>query len=229
MCFSASVSFSASAVLAAIGLVSVSSATSPASRLFAATPLLFAAQQFGEGLVWITIPDVRAGMPHQLSVYFFLIVALIVWPVWLPFSLEHTELSIPHRRMLRALRHFGIGVAIVSAGILVSNRPDAHILGHSLHYDFGGTHGPIVSTMMLVAYLISTLIPLFVSTANYARQIGVMLVVSVIAAFYVQRQDLTSVWCFFSALLSGSILFAVRHASSATLRQVPLAVPVEEW
>lgn len=212
MCFSASASFTASAALAVVGTASVFSATSARSRLFAATPLLFAAQQGLEGLVWMTVSDAPQGLSHQLAVNGFLMVALIVWPVWLPVSLGRIEADVKRRQWLHALKYFGIGVATVSADLLIRARPDTSIVGRSLHYDFAGTQNKILSTLMLIAYIIPTILPLWVSTAKFARQIGIMLVLSILAATWVQREALTSVWCFFSSLLSGTILISVRES-----------------
>jgi hypothetical protein len=212
MCFSANASFSASAVLAVIGTASVFSATSAPSRLFAATPLLFAAQQGLEGLVWMTVADAPLGLPHQLAVNGFLTVALIVWPMWLPLSLESIEADAGRRRWLRALKYFGICVSTVSAVLLIRARPETTIVGHSLHYEFAGTQNKILSSLMLISYVIPTILPLWVSTTKFARQIGIMLVLSIVAATWVQREALTSVWCFFSSLLSGTILISVRES-----------------
>lgn len=51
MCFSASVSFSAGAVLSVIGVATLRQVKRPAEILFAATPILFALQQIAEGLL----------------------------------------------------------------------------------------------------------------------------------------------------------------------------------
>jgi len=55
MCFSASASFAGGAVLTTIGVASVSKVSDPKQKLFAEIPLLFAFQQFAEGVVWLTL------------------------------------------------------------------------------------------------------------------------------------------------------------------------------
>jgi hypothetical protein len=44
-----------------------------------------------------------------------------------------------------------------------------------------------------------------------AKAIGTTLVASLAAAALIERDALTSVWCFFAAILSGVILVAVRR------------------
>jgi hypothetical protein len=48
-----------------------------------------------------------------------------------------------------------------------------------------------------------------VSTTPVARTIGLTLVGSLVATVVVERHALTSVWCFFAAILSGLILVVV--------------------
>ncbi|KTD57119.1 hypothetical protein Lsai_1723 [Legionella sainthelensi] len=55
MCFSASASFTAAGVIAAVGICSLLKARTYPLFLFALTPLFFAVQQALEGIVWITL------------------------------------------------------------------------------------------------------------------------------------------------------------------------------
>ena len=60
MCFSASASFSAAALLLGIGALTLRSALAtrqPRALLFAAIPILFAIQQLIEGVIWLTFTD----------------------------------------------------------------------------------------------------------------------------------------------------------------------------
>jgi len=54
MCFSATASFSAGAVLRGIGALTLKAARRPCEWPFAAIPLLFAIQQLIEGMIWLT-------------------------------------------------------------------------------------------------------------------------------------------------------------------------------
>jgi hypothetical protein len=75
---------------------------------------------------------------------------------------------------------------------------------------------PIV---LLAAYALPTVLPFFVSSASLARATGAALVVSLVAAVIIEWDALTSVWCFFAAILSGLVLAAVvleNHLPAAT-------------
>ena len=103
----------------------------------------------------------------------------------------------------------GSAVALYAAVFLVRSGPVAQIAGHSIRYDYATSADGPSQLLYLLAYAVPTVVPFFVSTVRMARSIGVMLVVSLIASVLVQRDALTSVWCFFAAILSGLILVAV--------------------
>jgi hypothetical protein len=64
---------------------------------------------------------------------------------------------------------------------------------------------------VLLAYALSTIVPFVVSSAQLARTIGLAIVLSLTLTALIERNALTSVWCFFAAMLSVLILVAVRR------------------
>jgi hypothetical protein len=55
----------------------------------------------------------------------------------------------------------------------------------------------------------TSVVPFFVSTMRRAKLMGGVLVLALIATFIIERQALTSVWCFFAAILSGFMVFGL--------------------
>jgi hypothetical protein len=182
--------------------------------MFAAIPLIFAAQQAAEGTVWLTIGGPPDATVQRLAVDAFLGLALVVWPVWAPVSMRLLEQSAPRRLVLTALSFFGGVVAAFGFTLLVRWQPVAVIAGHSLRYDRAASSDTLPDIVILLAYALPTVVPLFVSSATMARTIGATLVVSVVAAALVQLEALTSVWCFFAAILSGLVLVAVMRPAA---------------
>jgi hypothetical protein len=92
MCFSASASFGAGALLVVIGVASLKKTHHHSQYLFAGIPLIFGIQQIAEGVLWLTLRNEDALNLQIISTYVFLFFAQIVWPVWVPTAillLEH--------------------------------------------------------------------------------------------------------------------------------------------
>jgi hypothetical protein len=120
MCFSATASFTAGAVLGTIGTVSLSKAKTAAQIPFAAIPMIFAIQQVCEGFVWLSFTR-EAFMPwHNTLVYGFLFFAQILWPIFLPFSILLLEPDPLRKKWLRLITAFGIMASVVMAYRLIA-------------------------------------------------------------------------------------------------------------
>jgi hypothetical protein len=208
MCFSATGSFVLSGVLTLLGATSLARNSSRPHRMFAAIPLLFAAQQAAEGAVWLTL-DGSHPLLNRLGVTAFLGIALAVWPTWLPFALRLVERNPQRRRALGALLWTGALVALGALLLIARFPPFAQIKGHSIDYEYAGSGDTPKRLLYLLAYVVPTVAPFFVSSLRMSRLLGGVLVVSLLAAIVVQRNALTSVWCFFAAVLSGLILLAL--------------------
>lgn len=209
MCFSATGSFAAAGLLAGIGAVAMRSIAAPTQRMFAAMPLLFAAQQVAEGIVWLTLADPARAPLQQVAVHAFLIFAVAVWPVWLPLSLRQAERSPARRQLLSGLACVGAGVATYALLALWRWPASAHTAGHSIQYALASGGAALDRDLYLAVYVIPTVLSFFVSGISLARVTGVALALSLAASVLIERDALTSVWCFFAALLSGLVLTAV--------------------
>ena len=209
MCFSATGSFGVAAVIAGIGAVAAAQKKPPSHRMLAAVPLMFAAQQVTEGIVWLTIGDPSERPENLVAVAVFLVFALVVWPLWVPLSLLKAERNPRRRRALAVLACFGGAVAAYAAMLLLRERPTACVSGHSIAYSYG-THAPaLVLALYLPAYVLPSVVPFFVSSVSKAKTMGVVLAAALAATFVIQRQALASVWCFFAAILSVFIVLGI--------------------
>ncbi len=76
MCFSASASFGAGALLTGIGIIAIKKIESPRMLAFASLPVLFGIQQLCEGILWRTFNEPGLTSWHNTFTYFFVIVYL---------------------------------------------------------------------------------------------------------------------------------------------------------
>jgi hypothetical protein len=121
---------------------------------------------------------------------------------------DHVLFSDGEFRHFRSPDRRGCGVDRANLVAIVSNAR------RGAEYDYPGTSNAAVHLLLVLAYIVSTIVPFFVSTATLARTLGVTLIFSVAAAAIIRRESLTSVWCFFAAMFSALILFAVSRAQA---------------
>jgi uncharacterized membrane protein len=124
--------------------------------------------------------------------------------------------------VLRVLLGLGVAAAIGAIALMTRSSQYAEISGHSLRYNRTGGVSGVLEALVLLAYVLPTIAPFFVSTVRLARTIGLLLVVSLIASVLVERNALTSVWCFFAAILSGVVWIAVARTERSTAGLQPL-------
>lgn len=172
-------------------------------------PVLFAVQQAAEGVVWLTIGDPQSTRVHQLGAWAFLGFAFVVWPAYAPASLYAAERDPDRRRILRVIALWGAVLAASAPLLLARWHPVATVVEHSIRYAPIGTENSVLNGLLLLAYVVPTVAPFLVSSTTMARTLGGAFVVSLIITVVVERNALTSVWCFFAALLSALILAAV--------------------
>jgi hypothetical protein len=142
-------------------------------------------------------------------VVLFLSFALVGWPMWVPISLFLAERNRRRRTALAVLSWMGVVVGVYAAVLLIRGRPTAHVAGHSLAYSYVERGPALVLALYLPGYVLPTVVPFFISTIDRAKLMGTVLVVSLLATFLIQRQALTSVWCFFAAILSVLIVLSI--------------------
>ena len=208
MCFSAGASFAGGAVISAIGVATLKQSNKKVQMPFASIPLIFGIQQISEGFVWLALqsPGHEAGL--KTAMYVFLFAAVILWPVMLPASILLMEKVKKRRTTLKILLMVGIITALYyGIGMLVLE-VNPEILGHHIFYASGYPKSLVIPIFCL--YIIATITPLFVSSTRNLYIMGVLITVSCLLSGIFYTKCLTSVWCFFAALISVVIFFIIK-------------------
>jgi hypothetical protein len=211
MCFSAEASFAGGVVISAIGVATLKKARKPERRLFAIIPLLFGFQQLAEGVLWITL---RSGGPEQLqnaAAYMFLITALVIWPVMIPLSIWLMEKVKHRRKILVGVTVTGGIVSLFYAFCLISYDVAPQINGFHIEYI-----DKFPYTLVNIAfwfYVASTVSPMFISSVKRMWLFGILITASFVVTRIFFAQYLTSVWCFFAALISVAIYWILSESS----------------
>ncbi len=220
MCFSATASFGASVVLGTIGVVTLTKVKEPAQVPFAIIPIMFAAQQFTEGILWIGLSDPAHISWRHFPVYMFLVFAQLIWPVWIPFSISLMEKNKARLRILRGFMAMGIVISLYLLYCLFRYPVSAEIRSHHIHYtlDF-----PLALVWISgIIYFIPTVMSLFVSSVKRMPLLGLIILFSFVITKVFFQDYLISVWCFFAAIIS-LVVFGI--TSNFVKEQKPV-VPV---
>jgi hypothetical protein len=207
MCFSAGASFAGGAVITAIGVMTVRKNSDTSRRMFAAIPLIFGVQQISEGFVWVALQSTGHDLMLRISAFIFLLAAVVIWPLLVPLAIFLMERVKSMKRVLLIFVGVGLLTSLYYGSRLLFYDIEPMISHHHIKYvgDFPMTY----ATPAFMAYLVATLIPLFLSSARRMWLLGVLMTLSCFVTGIFFKEFLTSVWCFFAALISIVILWII--------------------
>ena len=212
MCFSAEASFAGSAVISTIGIASLTKVKKPAYILFASIPLLFGIQQCAEGVLWITLKSGIYERMESIGTYVFLITALVIWPTMIPLSVRLLEKDEKRKKFFTALILTGSLVSLFYIYCLIFYNVHPQI--QSFHILYVNDYPGALVKIVFVLYLLATIAPLFVSSVKKMWIFGILVTVSCIITGIFFAEYLTSVWCFFAALISIAVYFILNGEGS---------------
>jgi hypothetical protein len=209
MCFSATASFSAAAVIGSVGIVTLSSAAAKRDHrilALAAFPMLFALQQVVEGFLWLDLAGPAPGALHGVLVHAFQGYAEVFWPVFAPLAALLIERERWHRMLISVC--LIIGVAL-SAYLLVA------MIGHPYQASVGAGH--IVyrndfqyPTGIEAPYVVATTLSLLLSSDKHVQRLALVILIGFAFAYVSFHHAYISVWCFFAAIASVMVYLYVR-------------------
>lgn len=207
MCFSAGASFTGGTMIAAIGIATLRKVNNPSQKLFASIPVLFSVQQFSEGILWLTLRNGGYDRLQNAATYIFLLFALIIWPTFVPLSVIKMEKPGPRKTILKFLLATGIIVSSYYAFCMLTFVVQPGI--RDFHIEYRNNFPETLSVPAFIFYAIATIIPLFVSGVRKMYIFGLLVLISCIITGIFYKEYLTSVWCFFAALISSVIYYIV--------------------
>lgn len=206
MCFSAAVSLSVAAGTGLIGGLTVTKVSAWRQLPLAAMPLIFAAQQGVEGLLWLSLARAHDGILIGGLANLFMLCAMVLWPIWVPLAVALIE---PDRQ-----RKLALGLAVVLAlAVSVANLRDiwaspyaVGVVQNRLAY-FNGT---LYSPLEYAAYVLCTCCPLL-SSHRMVRLFGAIIATGLFVSTLFYMVAFISVWCIFAA--AGSVVLHLHFAA----------------
>jgi hypothetical protein len=209
MCFSATASFAAAAVIGVVGLATLRHVREPRALLFAAVPLLFAVHQFAEGLVWLGLSGRIGPVALDHSTFLFMLYAQGVLPLLMPLAVLLMEPPGRRRNAIVVLTCVGALVCAWMIYGLLSFESHCHIEQNSIAYRNSLTGNFAVSLL----YILATCGALLLSSHHVVRWYGVLNVIGLTIAQIVKEAAFASVWCFYAAVLSIAIYRQFRDSA----------------
>lgn len=225
MCFSASASFTASAVLMPLGLYSTHIARSSGQKSYiplALTPFFFGVQQFIEGLVWTGIDRGNVEPLTTVASVGFLFFAYCFWMIWIPWSAWAIARETESATLQKRLRWVAIIATLLGIGFILpvlfnppAVQPAVHSTGR-LAYDLTNLRSAFhnfVNTEPVgeLVYWGFIVIPLVALRDKAVRLFGVMIFASIFLTWFTYSKTFNSVWCFYCAILSIMVLWIVNR------------------
>ena len=210
MCFSAGASFAGSVVISTIGIATILKVHKPSQIVFACIPLFFGFQQFIEGCLWYSMQHPEYSQYENIFTTTFLIMAQIFWPVMIPLAVLHMEKNKKKKRLLWVFLSLGLTISIFYIYCLLNYMVTPQISGYHIHYVENSPKTLTIIAFLL--YLITSITPLFISSIKRTHLLGILMSLSCLITILFFTQYLTSVWCFFAALISAVIFWILRDS-----------------
>ena len=198
MCFSATASFTASGVLAVIGVATLRHVREPRALLFASVPLLFAAHQLIEGFVWLGFDGAISTFALEHVACLFMVYAFGILPLLMPLAVVLMEPPGWRRRLILGLTLVGALVFAWDLVGLIGYPSQVFVEQHSIAYRNPMTGNLVVSGF----YILATCGALLLSTHRVVMWYGVFNIIGLTIAEIIKEYAFSSVWCFYAACLS---------------------------
>jgi hypothetical protein len=195
MCFSATASFLTSAILVPLGCYAIKHAYQFNKRylVLAFIPLLFALQQFFEGLEWLCFNHEQYKFLPILSLV-YLFFAFFLWPAYFSFAVCMVKPCQTRKYLLFIATVFGIilGLSLYVPVLLDSSYYSLRIVNHSLCYSNKASY--FENYLNAILYLSMLLFSLFTSSIKNLKYWGVVLFISYAVSYWFFYQAFASVW-----------------------------------
>lgn len=210
MCFSASASFAASAVLAVVGVATIKKSKKNNELLLAVVPLIFAIQQFIEGGLWLIIG--KSTSLVMIFTYIILFFALFWWPAFIPTACYFLEKDKQRKSILQVLSVIGVLLGLYLYGNFIWHPSPALAINSCIFYS-----NPLFWPFNLILcsfYALVTVGALVISSKRAFNLFGLLAGLLAILSLWIYLKNFVSVWCFFAAVVSIVLYFNFKGKKS---------------
>jgi hypothetical protein len=223
MCFSPEADFVGGVLVGGVGIATLAQARHKREIPLAVLPLAFAGHEIAEGFVWLGQRGTIAKSVGDVAVYAYLFFAWALLPVLIPIAVRLVETDRHRRRLMGILVVLGSAVGAYLLWVVADHSVTAHVAGNSIDYRGVGDIGNTVT----VLYVVATCGTFVLSSSRRIVWFGVANLAAVGVIAEVKSEGLTSLWCFWAAIVSVLIYLHFRDLRRVADRpeQPPTASP----
>lgn len=210
MCFSASANFIGSAALGAIGVVTLGEVKHRRELLFAAMPCLFALHQFIEGFVWLGLDGNLPPIVGHDAAAAYVLYAQGLLPFLLPLSVLLIEPVGSRQRRMLDFSILGGALGLYILWGLIAYPLKVSAAPHGIVY----VNQISTTTVVAILYVAATCGALFFSGFRALVILGWLNLIGLLIVMLIKRNEFTSIWCAYAAVVSVIIYFFFRQTRS---------------
>lgn len=225
MCFSATASFSAVALLVPAGVYCAARGARLRSAywVMGLLPLMFGIQQAAEGVVWLAINGGDAAVMRNAALG-FMFFSHFFWLGWVPLASWAVEERTGKRNAFLVLSVIGAlyGASMYLPVVLYPDWLTVEVVGKSISYEARLAYDGYLPRLLVRAiYAVIVLAPLLLSSQRDVRGFGLLIAISIAVAAVFFSYTFISVWCYFAAILSLFALFMVSRERQREMAMEP--------
>lgn len=217
MCFSAQASFVVGGCLIIMGAAIITKVRTQKDWPIALIPLIFAAQQITEGLLWVSLTNEGVQQAQSWLSNIYAVFVGAIWPLYVPFAIYSAETNCKRRKITAFIGLAGLGLAIYTIVSLINQPVTTEIYNNHIYYDHE-IHG---QALIISMYILSTCVPFLISSFRSLHITGFVITLGFFVAYFVYTKTFASVWCFFAAIASALIFLYFTHRAQKPLIRIP--------
>jgi hypothetical protein len=209
VCFSPQADLVGGVVVGAIGIDVVRHRTQWHGHvMIAALPLLFAAHQLDEAVVWWSLQGHIGHEAGRWALWAYLLFAFVVLPTFVPIAVLRLEPPGWRRMIITPFAALGVVVSTVLF-IDMLRGPISASLGH---YHIAYSTHPTAGGVIVLLYMTATCGSLLFSGYRDVAVFGIVNIIAVAALARLTIDGFASLWCGWAAITSGAIALHLRFA-----------------
>jgi hypothetical protein len=213
VCFSAEADLVGGLIVGAVGIDAMRHARRPHERLLATLPLVFAAHQLIESVVWWGLEGRVDDTVWHAARWLYLAIAFGLLPVLAPIAVGGIE-RVTHRAHTAGFAALGAVVATVLMYSIIRGPVTAVVEGRHIAYTVELWHGWLI----VFGYVVATCGSLLISSHPHVRWFGIANLVAVVFLAWLDQSAFISLWCAWAAVTSIAIAVHLRFVSAPERR-----------